>query len=134
MYSKTVVSRQRRPRRRDALHPLRCPRYRLLARHQSPLDRRRRRTPRRKTTWYKVICWRKLAEIAAQYIRKGKLILVEGEVEASAFTGRDGEARAVLELTAFNIKFLGGRRDSDAGESEDESNVPEIGGDDPIPF
>ena len=87
-----------------------------------------------KTTWYKVICWRKLAETAAQYIRKGKLILVEGEVEASAFTGRDGEARATLELTAFNFKFLGGRRDNDAGESENESNVPEIGGDDPIPF
>jgi single-strand DNA-binding protein len=87
-----------------------------------------------KTTWYKVICWRKLAETAAQYIRKGKLILVEGEVEASAFTGRDGEAHTVLELTAFNFKFLGGRRDNDAGESENESNVQETGGDDPIPF
>jgi single-strand DNA-binding protein len=87
-----------------------------------------------KTIWWKIICWRKMAEIAAQYIRKGKLILVEGEVEASAFTGRDGEAHTVLELTAFNFKFLGGRRDNDAGESENESNVQETGGDDPIPF
>jgi len=86
-----------------------------------------------KTTWYKVICWRKLAETAAQYIRKGKLILVEGEIEASAFTGRDGEARATLELTANNFKFLGGRRD-DAENSDGETNVPEIGGETDIPF
>ena len=86
-----------------------------------------------KTTWWKITCWRKLAEIAAQYIKKGKLILVEGDVEASAFTGRDGEARATLELTATNIKFLGGRRDGD-NESDGESNVPEIGGDTDIPF
>ena len=87
-----------------------------------------------KTTWYKVTCWRKLAEIAAQYIRKGKLILVEGDVEASAFTGRDGEARATLELTATQHQVPGRTPRNDAGESEGESNVPEIGGDDPIPF
>ena len=81
-----------------------------------------------------VTCWRKLAELTAQYIKKGKLILVEGDVEASAFTGRDGEARATLELTATNIKFLGGRNDSADESAEGESNVPEIGGDDRIPF
>ena len=49
--------------------------------------------PQERTTWFKIICWRKLAEVAAQYITKGKLILVEGdEIEASAFTGKDGEA------------------------------------------
>ena len=87
-----------------------------------------------KTTWFKVTCWRKLAEIAAQYIRKGKLMLVEGDIDASAFTGRDGEPRATLELTATNIKFLGGRRDAAGDDAEGESSMPEIGGDDPIPF
>ena len=95
--------------------------------------------PQERTTWYKVICWRKLAETAAQWIKKGKLILVEGEVEASAFTGKDGEARATLELTANNFKFLGGRRDNGEGEGETGPSVPvgrtdEIGGDSEIPF
>ena len=90
--------------------------------------------PQERTTWYKVICWRKLAETAAQWIKKGKLILVEGEVEASAFTGKDGEARATLELTANNFKFLGGRRDNGEGEGETGPSVPEIGGDTDIPF
>ena len=86
-----------------------------------------------KVTWYKVTCWRKLAEIAAQYVTRGKLILIQGEVEASAYTGKDGEARASLELTANTMKFLGGRSDSAEG-NETESNVPEIGGDSDIPF
>ena len=76
-----------------------------------------------KVTWYKVTCWRKLAEIAAQYVNKGKLVLIEGEVEASAFTGRDGEARATLELTANTMKFLGGRNDSAGRQREREQRA-----------
>ena len=58
-------------------------------------------------------------------------------VEASAFTGKDGEARATLELTANNFKFLGGRRDNGEGEGETGETVgrtDEIGGDTEIPF
>jgi len=88
-----------------------------------------------KTTWFKVTCWRKLAEIAAQYVTKGKLVLVEGDIEASAYTARDGEVRATLELTATTMKFLGGRRDGDSnGEGAGESNAPEIEGNTDIPF
>ncbi len=62
-----------------------------------------------KTTWFRVTCWRKLAETAAQYLQKGKLILVEGDIEAQAYTDREGKARATLELTATNLQFLGAR-------------------------
>jgi single-strand DNA-binding protein len=62
-----------------------------------------------KTTWFRVTCWRKLAETAAQYLQKGKLILVEGDIDASAYTDREGHPRASLELTATNFRFLGAR-------------------------
>jgi single-strand DNA-binding protein len=68
-----------------------------------------------KTTWFRVTCWRKLAELTAQYLKKGRLVLVEGDIEASAFTDREGNARASLELTATNIKFLGGRGEGGEG-------------------
>jgi single-strand DNA-binding protein len=68
-----------------------------------------------KTTWFRVTCWRKLAELTAQYLKKGRLVLVEGDIDASAFTDRDGNARASLELTATNIKFLGGRGEGGEG-------------------
>ena len=46
-----------------------------------------------KTTWFRVTCWRKLAELTAQYVKKGRLVLVEGDIEASAFTDREGNAQ-----------------------------------------
>lgn len=68
-----------------------------------------------KTTWFRVTAWRKLAELCNQYLTKGRLVMVEGEVEASAWTGQDGQARATLELTARNVKFLGGRGEQGGG-------------------
>jgi len=65
-----------------------------------------------KTTWFRVTAWRKLAELCNQYLSKGRQVLVEGEVEASAWKGQDGEPRATLELTANNVRFLGTRADS----------------------
>ncbi len=52
----------------------------------------------RKTTWFRVSAWRQLAETCNQYVRKGMQIMVTGEIDASAFVGQDGEARASLDL------------------------------------
>jgi len=68
-----------------------------------------------KTTWFRVTCWRKTAEIAAQYLQKGRLVLVEGDIEASAWTDKEGNPRANLELTATAVKFIGGRGESGEG-------------------
>lgn len=66
-----------------------------------------------KTTWFRVTTWRKNAEIASQYLTKGRQVLVVGELEdARAYTDRDGNLRASLEVTAQTIKFLG--KNSDA--------------------
>ncbi len=70
-----------------------------------------------KTTWFRVTCWRKLAEMTAQWLKKGRLVLVEGDIEAQAYTDREGNARASLELTATNIKFLGGRGEGGEGST-----------------
>ncbi len=66
-----------------------------------------------KTTWFRVTCWDKLAETVNQYVTKGRQVLVTGEVDASAWVGQDGEARATLELTARDVKFLGRREGGD---------------------
>jgi single-strand DNA-binding protein len=62
-----------------------------------------------KTTWFRVTAWGKLGELCNQYLAKGRLVLVEGEVDASAWTSQTGELRASLEITARNVRFLGGR-------------------------
>jgi single-strand DNA-binding protein len=90
-----------------------------------------------KTTWFRVTCWRKLAELAAQYLQKGRLVLVEGDIDASAWTDREGSPRASLELTATNLRFMGGRGDAGEGAPGIAGAGPaEAGGhtEDDIPF
>jgi single-strand DNA-binding protein len=68
-----------------------------------------------KTTWFRVTCWRKQAELTAQYLKKGRLVLVEGDIDASSWTDKEGNARASLELTATTVRFLG-TREGEGGE------------------
>jgi len=74
---------------------------------------------REETTWFKVVCWRALAEIAGEYVVKGRQVMVAGRVSVDAYIGNDGEARASLELTAQDLQLLGARGDTvedDTGE------------------
>lgn len=60
-----------------------------------------------RTTWYRVSCWRKLAEVAAQYLTKGSKVMIVGEdISARAYTAKNGELAASLDVTASTIKFL----------------------------
>ncbi len=68
-----------------------------------------------KTTWFRVSVWGKQAESCHQFLKKGRLVLVEGEVDASSWMGQDGQPRASLELSARNVRFLGGRESEGAG-------------------
>ena len=86
--------------------------------------------PREKTTWFRVTAWRKLAEQCNQYLSKGRLVLVEGEIDASAWKDSDGNPRATLELTARAVKFLGGGR----GNGNGGASAVEVSENEDIPF
>mgnify|MGYP003407628219 CR=1 FL=1 len=83
-----------------------------------------------KTTWFRVTAWRKLAEIAGQHLVKGKQVLIVGEMEdARAFTDKEGNSRASLEVTAQTIKFLGtkdagGNGAQSPAEHSEDSSIP----------
>ncbi len=73
--------------------------------------------PQEKTTWFRVTAWGKLGELCNQYLSKGRLVLVEGEVDASAWMGQDGQPRATLELRARDVRFLGAPGQGGEGEA-----------------
>lgn len=82
-----------------------------------------------RTTWFRVTAWRKLAETCAQYLSKGRMVLADGEVSASAWTNRDGDPVATLELTARNVKFLdkgsnGNGKSARAAKHGEEEELP----------
>jgi single-strand DNA-binding protein len=66
-----------------------------------------------KTIWFRITAWRKLAETSAQYLSKGRQVMIVGELEdARPWTDKDGNNRASLEVTAQTIKFLGQKGDT----------------------
>lgn len=89
-----------------------------------------------KTVWFRVTCWRKLAETVSQYLTKGKQVLVVGEIEeARAYTDKQGNTRASLEVTAQTVRFIGQRGDAGSNgnhaDPTDSINTPD---EEPVPF
>lgn len=68
-----------------------------------------------RTTWWRVTCWQRLAEIVCEYLVKGRPVFIEGRMNPDADSGgpriwfdNNNDARASFELTAQTVKFLGG--------------------------
>ena len=76
--------------------------------------------PQEKTTWFRVSVFGKQAESCNQYLAKGRLVLVEGEIDVSAYTSKGGEAKASLELRARMVKFLGSKEADKPHVDEEE--------------
>lgn len=59
------------------------------------------------TIWWRVTLWRKQAENAAQYLKKGSRVFITGKMKpATVWNDREGQPRASLEITANEIKYL----------------------------
>jgi single-strand DNA-binding protein len=63
------------------------------------------------TTWFRVTLWRRQAEVASQYLTKGKPVYIEGRLRVEEYTDREGKTRHTLEVTATDMQFIGGGND-----------------------
>lgn len=103
------------------------------------------------TIWIRVSTWGRLAETCNQYLSKGKQVMCEGRLTIDKESGgprvwqdQEGNWRASYEMTAFEVKFLGQRGDSEGsnfrtGAGENRGDVDAGGSDagiteDEIPF
>ena len=95
-----------------------------------------------RTEWHNVAMFGRLAEIAAEYLRKGSQIYVEGRLRTRKWQDRDGNDRWTTEIVANEMQMLGGRPGSGAPASrgQDQGGAPAPAGppnedfDDDIPF
>jgi single-strand DNA-binding protein len=62
-----------------------------------------------KTEWHRVTFYRKLAEIAGNYLKKGSFIYVEGRIETRKWTDKAGLDRYTTEIIASEMKMLGSK-------------------------
>jgi single-strand DNA-binding protein len=69
-----------------------------------------------------IVAWRKLAEVVANNLDKGRLVAVEGRIQTRMYDDREGNRRKVWEVLADNVRFLDWRKDkqNDQGEYEDD--------------
>lgn len=70
---------------------------------------------RERTTWYRVAAWGALGETCNTYLSRGRQVMVIGNVSARGYVNNNGEAAASLDMTAREVRFLGGRGDGDQG-------------------
>lgn len=63
------------------------------------------------TDWHNIVCFGRLAEIAGQFLTKGKQIYVEGRIQTRSWE-KDGEKKYRTEIVAENFQMLGSRGDS----------------------
>lgn len=84
------------------------------------------------TQWHRIAAYDKVAEIIAQYVRKGSLLYVEGEIKYGKYTNRDGIEQNTTDIVANQIQLIGPRpqqqddvqRHPPEESQEDDSDVP----------
>lgn len=91
----------------------------------------------KRTQWHKIVAWGRLAEFVEKYIKRGKQILVEGNLRYNSWTGQDGVKRTSAEIYAESIVLLGKKDSSDYNKPEtqdtgDFEEYPDT--DDNLPF
>jgi single-strand DNA-binding protein len=106
-----------------------------------------------RTEWHRLVLWRKLAEIAGQYLKKGARIYVEGKLQTRSWDDQSGQKRYMTEVVVNDMQMLdsrgegGGSGGQDAGYSDrpaggqnvgpaaqPEAPPPPAGDDDDLPF
>ncbi len=84
-----------------------------------------------KTEWHRVTFYRKLAEIAGEYLKKGRPVYVEGRLETRKWTDKAGVERYTTEVIATDMKMLGskpGGTTFDAPDREEGGFAPSTSG------
>jgi single-strand DNA-binding protein len=79
------------------------------------------------TEWHRVVFYRKLAEIAGQYLKKGSAVYVEGRIRTRKWQDKEGQERYTTEIEANEMQMLGGRSGAGAssgGEAEYGGSMP----------
>ena len=89
-----------------------------------------------KAEWHRLVLWRRLAEIAGQYLKKGAKIYIEGKLETRSWEDKEGQKRYTTEVVVDQLEMLGGDRQQ--AEYEQPAAAPYVASgssdDDELPF
>lgn len=70
------------------------------------------------TEWHRVILYRRFADVAGQYLKKGSLVYIEGRLQSRKWTGKDDIERTTVEIIADDMRMLGSRSTGNDADSD----------------
>ena len=74
--------------------------------------------------WHNITMYRRLAEIAGQYLKKGSQVYLEGKIQTRKYTDKNGVERTAYEIIVNEMKMLGGGG-NDSGQQTPQYTPPE---------
>ena len=76
-----------------------------------------------RTEWHNITLYRRMAEVAGQYLKKGSLVYIEGRIQSRKYTDKDGIERTAYEIIGNEMKMLGGKAEG-SSESANTAKPP----------
>lgn len=76
-----------------------------------------------KTEWHRVVLWGRQAELAQKYLKKGRMVYLEGRIQTRSWQDQQGQKRFTTEVIANNLQFI----DSTGGSAGSRDNHDNIG-------
>ena len=76
------------------------------------------------TVWHNIVIFRKLGEIAGEYLKKGSLVYLEGRIQNRKWQDKDGNDRYTTEVVCDEMKMLGGKDGKQHGKRDDYDDRP----------
>lgn len=86
----------------------------------------------READFFPVVCWRHTADFAAEYLVKGKLVCVHGEMQTRSYEDKSGVKRYITECVADQVQILSPKSEGAAQTQEPE--MTPVNDDDDLPF
>jgi len=91
------------------------------------------------TTWHNIVCWGRQAEIANEYLAKGKPVYIEGRIQNRSYDDKDGVKKYISEIVVQRLQLLGFKSDQSGSSKSSQGAPPEpppevSSDDDDLPF
>jgi single-strand DNA-binding protein len=81
-----------------------------------------------RTEWHRVVLFGRQAEVAGEYLKKGRSVYIEGRLQTRKYTDKDGVEKYSTEIVADRMQLIGGARDAGSGGDTEFASAPSGGG------
>ncbi|MEJ2055623.1 MAG: single-stranded DNA-binding protein, partial [Calditrichaceae bacterium] len=75
-----------------------------------------------KTEWHNIVTFGRTAEVAGEYLKKGKLVYIDGRLQTSSWEDQNGQKRYKTEIVAGDMQLIGSRGDGGGGSNGDQAS------------